>query len=107
MRILVVDDDPVTLHMVIYRLRQWGHEVISCMDGAAAWKVLKDGMVPDIAILDWMMPGMNGLDLCQKIRSQTDRLYVYIVLLTGKNDQKDLIAGLDAGADDYLTTTRI
>ena len=103
MRILVVDDDPVTLHMVVYRLRQWGHEVISCMDGAAAWKVLKDGMVPDIAILDWMMPGMNGLDLCQKIRSQTDRPYVYIVLLTGKNNQKDLIAGLDAGADDYLT----
>ena len=103
MKILVVDDDPLTLHMVVYRLRQWGHEVISCTDGESAWKVLVDGMVPNIAILDWMMPGMNGPELCQKIRSKMDCPYVYIVLLTGKNNQEDLIAGLDAGADDYLT----
>jgi diguanylate cyclase (GGDEF)-like protein len=103
MKILVVDDDPLTLHMVVYRLRQWGHEVISCTDGESAWKVLADGMVPNVAILDWMMPGMNGPELCQKIRSKTDCPYVYIVLLTGKNNQEDLIAGLDAGADDYLT----
>jgi len=103
MKILVVDDDPLTLHMVVYRLRQWGHEVISCTDGESAWKVLADGMVPNVAILDWMMPGMNGPELCQKIRSKTDCPYVYIVLLTGKNNQEDLIAGLDSGADDYLT----
>ena len=103
MRILVVDDDPITLHMVIYRLRQWGHEVISCADGDSAWKVLEHGMIPNVAILDWMMPGMNGPDLCQKIRSKTDCPYVYIVLLTGKSNQEDRIAGLDAGADDYLT----
>jgi diguanylate cyclase (GGDEF)-like protein len=103
MKILVVDDDPITLHMVVHRLRQWGHEVISCTDGEAAWKVLTDGTVPNVAILDWMMPGMNGPDLCQKIRSKTDCPYVYVVLLTGKNNQEDLIAGLDAGADDYLT----
>ena len=103
MKILVVDDDPLTLHMVVYRLRQWGHEVISCADGESAWKVLADGMVPNVAILDWMMPGMNGPELCQKIRSKMDCPYVYIVLLTGKNNQEDLIAGLDAGADDYLT----
>ena len=103
MKILVVDDDPLTLHMVVYRLRQWGHEVISCTDGESAWKVLADGMVPNVAILDWMMPGMNGPELCQKIRSKTDCPYVYLVLLTGKNNQEDLIAGLDAGADDYLT----
>ena len=103
MRILVVDDDPITLHMVIYRLRQWGHEVISCTDGDSAWKVLEDGTIPNVAILDWMMPGMNGPDLCKKIRSKTDCPYVYIVLLTGKSNQEDLIAGLDAGADDYLT----
>ena len=103
MRILVVDDDPLTLHMVVYRLRQWGHEVMSFTDGESAWKVLEDGTVPNVAILDWMLPGMNGPELCQKIRSKTDCPYVYIVLLTGKNNQEDLIAGLDAGADDYLT----
>jgi diguanylate cyclase (GGDEF)-like protein len=65
--------------------------------------VVADGTVPNVAIVDWMMPGMNGPQLCQKIRSKTDCPYVYIVLLTGKNNQEDLIAGLDAGADDYLT----
>ncbi len=103
MRILVVDDDPLTLHMVVYRLRQWGHEVISCTDGESAWKILESGSVPNVAILDWMMPGINGPDLCQKIRSRKDCPYVYIVLLTGRNNPEDLITGLDAGADDYLT----
>lgn len=103
MRILVVDDDPLTLHMVVYRLRQWGHEVTSCTDGDSAWKILEGGMVPNVAILDWMMPGLNGPELCQKIRSKKDRPYVYIVLLSGRNNPEDLIAGLDAGADDYLT----
>jgi two-component system, cell cycle response regulator len=103
MRILVVDDDPLTLHMVVYRLRQWGHEVISCTDGAMAWKVLEQGTVPNVAILDWMLPGMNGPELCQRIRGRSDCPYVYIVMLTGRNNPDDLIAGLDAGADDYLT----
>ena len=103
MKILVVDDDPLTLHMVVYRLRQWGHEVVSCTDGDSAWKVLQGGMVPNVAILDWMMPGLNGPELCQRIRSKKDCPYVYIVLLTGRNNPEDLIVGLDAGADDYLT----
>ncbi len=103
MKILVVDDDPLTLHMVVYRLRQWGHEVISCTDGDAAWKELEGGLSPNVAILDWMMPGVDGPDLCQKIRARTDCPYVYVVLLTGRNNPDDRIAGLDAGADDYLT----
>lgn len=103
MRILVVDDDPLTLHMVVYRLRQWGHDVTSCTDGDSAWKVLARGSVPNVAIVDWIMPGLNGPELCQKIRGRTDCPYVYIVMLTGRNNPEDLIAGLDAGADDYLT----
>lgn len=103
MQILVVDDDPLTLHMVVYRLRQWGHEVISCTEGDTAWKVLEKGTVPNVAILDWMMPGINGPDLCRRIRARSDCPYVYIVMLTGRNNPDDLIAGLDAGADDYLT----
>ncbi|GJL67396.1 MAG: diguanylate cyclase response regulator [Nitrospirales bacterium] len=103
MRILVVDDDPLTLHMVVHRLRQWGHDVISCTDGDSAWKVLERGSVPNVAIVDWIMPGINGPELCQKIRGRTDCPYVYIVMLTGRKNLEDLIAGLDAGADDYLT----
>lgn len=103
MRVLVVDDDPLTLHMVVYRLRQWGHEVMSCTDGEAAWKLLEVGPVPNVAILDWMMPGINGPALCQKIRARQDCPYVYTILLTGRNNPEDLIVGLDAGADDYLT----
>ena len=103
MKILIADDDPLTLHMVVHRLRQWGHEVISCTDGEAAWNMLEGGVIPDVVILDWMMPGINGPELCQKIRARTDYLYVYIVLLTGRKNSEDLIVGLDAGADDYLT----
>ncbi len=103
MQILVVDDDPLTLHMVVYRLRQWGHEVISCSDGEAAWKEIEQGAMPNVAILDWMMPGLSGLELCQRIRSRKDCPYVYIILLTGRNNHEDLLLGLDAGADDYLT----
>jgi diguanylate cyclase (GGDEF)-like protein len=103
MQILVVDDDPLTLHMVVYRLRQCGHDVIACTDGDTAWKVLERGALPNVAILDWMMPGINGPELCQRIRGRSDCPYVYIVMLTGRNNPEDLIAGLDAGADDYLT----
>jgi diguanylate cyclase (GGDEF)-like protein len=103
MRILVVDDDPLTLHMVVYRLRQWGHEVISCTDGESAWKMLHGDTALNVAILDWMMPGINGPELCRKIRLRKDCPYLYIVLLTGRTNPEDLIAGLDAGADDYLT----
>lgn len=103
MQILVVDDDPLTLHMVVYRLRQWGHDVISCTDGGSAWKVLEQGNVPNVVILDWVMPGINGPELCRKIRGRKDCPYMYIVMLTARNNPEDLIAGLDAGADDYLT----
>ncbi|MGE0473002.1 MAG: diguanylate cyclase [Nitrospirales bacterium] len=103
MRVLVVDDDPLTLHMVVYRLRQWGHDVVSAHDGDAAWEIIEAGPTPNVAIMDWMMPGMSGPQLCKCIREQAGVPYMYIILLTGRNNPEDLIAGLDAGADDYLT----
>ncbi|MGB0908739.1 MAG: GGDEF domain-containing response regulator [Nitrospirales bacterium] len=102
MLVLVADDDPLTLHMVVYRMRQWGHEVVTCSDGEEAWKILQSENVPQIAILDWMMPGLDGLQVCQKLRAESTNPYVYVILLTGKDETQDLIAGLDAGADDYL-----
>ena len=102
MRVLVADDDPLSLHMVVYRMRQWGHEVVTCSDGEEAWKIVQSEQVPQIAILDWMMPGLDGLQVCQKIRARSGDPYVYVILLTGKDDTQDLITGLEAGADDYL-----
>ena len=103
MQILVVDDDPITLHMVVSRLRQWGYDVLSCADGEKAWKLLEEGAKPQMAIVDWMMPGIDGTELCQKVRERPDSPYVYFILLTGRRKPEDLIVGLDAGADDYLT----
>ena len=103
MHVLVVDDDPLSLHMVDYRLRQWGHEVVTCANGEEAWEKIESGYLPHAAVLDWMMPGLNGLELCQKIRARSDGPYVYIILLTGKGETEDVIEGLEAGADDYLT----
>ena len=102
MRILVADDDPLTLHMVVYRMRQWGHEVVTCADGEEAWNILQSDALPHVAILDWMMPGLDGVQVCQKIRARSDHPYMYVILLTGRDDTQDLIAGLEAGADDYL-----
>ena len=103
MRVLVADDDPLSLQMVVYRLRQWGHEVLTCTDGFEAWQHFETEPAPQVAILDWMMPGMDGPELCAKIRGRTNQAYVYIILLTGKDEQEDRITGLNAGADDYLT----
>ena len=103
MRILVADDDPLSLHMVVYRMRQWGHEVVTCSDGLQALEILESDSPPSIAILDWMMPGLDGVQLCQRIRARTNTPYIYIILLTGKDNPEDLITGLDSGADDYLS----
>ena len=90
MRILVADDDPLSLHMVVYRMRQWGYEVVTCSDGNQAWDILQADQPPNIAILDWMMPGLDGIELCQRIRAQSNGPYVYIILLTGKDNPEDL-----------------
>jgi diguanylate cyclase (GGDEF)-like protein len=102
MRILVVEDDPPTLEMLTSHLEQWEHVVIPCSDGEAAWSAIEDGEVPQLAILDWMMPGMDGLELCSKIRNRPGP-YIYIIMVTARTRPEDLLAGFEAGADDYLT----
>jgi diguanylate cyclase (GGDEF)-like protein len=102
MRILVVDDDPPTLQMLASQLQQWGHVVVPCADGESAWNIIEDGNVPHLAILDWMIPGVDGLELCSRIRSRPGP-YIYIVMITARTRPEDLLAGFEAGADDYLT----
>ena len=103
MKILVADDDAISRSMMQRMLLQSGYEVMVARDGIeAVEKILeKDG--PRLVLLDWMMPGLDGPEVCRAIRSASRRAYVYITLLTSKESKDDLVAGLEAGADDYLT----
>ena len=100
--ILIAEDDPVSRRILEKNLTRAGKEVTSVNDGREALEMLSKNYYP-MVITDWMMPEMDGLELCRAIRKQKFPGYVYIVLLTAKTEKDDIIAGLDAGADDYLT----
>ena len=106
MKILVAEDDPVSRRLLEVTLGKWGYEVVTCADGQAAWDVLKAPDAPQLVILDWMMPRLDGLQVCKNVRNPDERPaepYVYIILLTAKSQKTDMVTGLEAGADDYLT----
>jgi diguanylate cyclase (GGDEF)-like protein len=84
-------------------LTWWGFNPVPAADGAEAWRILQSPDAPRLAILDWLMPGMDGLELCRRIRSSPTGEYTYLLLLTARGNSADIVAGLDAGADDYLT----
>ncbi len=103
MKILIAEDDSASRAMLAGALKKWGHEPIEAEDGEAAWRVLQQPDAPLLAILDWIMPGMDGLDVLRRVRSiETDRP-TYILLLTGKQGKGNIVTGLEAGADDYVT----
>lgn len=102
LRVLVADDSVISRHLLDAPLRQWGYEVVIACDGSEAWRILQQDNAPRLAILDWMMPGMTGLEICQMIRQQQREPYTYVILVTSKNLKQDLIAGMEAGADDYI-----
>lgn len=103
MKILIAEDEFVSRKLLETTLRKTGYEVQVACDGTAAWELLQADDPPQLAILDWMMPGMDGLEICQRVRNRANQSYIYILLLTAKSDKRDIIAGLEAGADDYLT----
>ncbi|PYU34507.1 MAG: diguanylate cyclase response regulator [Acidobacteria bacterium] len=103
MRILVADDDPVSCRLLDRLLHKWGYEVIAARSGTEAWEVLQADHAPRIALLDWMMPGLEGLEICRRVRARSSQPYVYIVLLTANDKVGNLVEGLESGADDYLT----
>jgi sigma-B regulation protein RsbU (phosphoserine phosphatase) len=103
MRILIADDDRITAMMLSQTLESWGFEVTVVPDGTAAWERLMGAEPPALLIVDWMMPGLDGLELCRRIRTTPRPTPVYVILLTARTDRRDLVAGLEAGADDYLT----
>lgn len=102
MNILVAEDDPVMRQLLRRGLVNWGHEVIESANGLDAWNVIRTKDVKFL-IADWLMPEMDGLELCRRIRTMKDAGYMYIILLTGKDGKEDAVKGLDAGADDYIT----
>src|SRR5258708_5294104 len=106
MRILIADDSIVSRHLVEATLRKWGYEVVVASDGLEAWQILQSEGAPRLAILDWVMPGLTGLEVCKRVRERStgkETDYTYLLLLTSKSERDDIIEGLEAGADDYLT----
>ena len=103
MRVLVADDDAVHRRVVESALAGWGYKVLTCSDGSEAWRLLSDQDPPELALLDWLMAGVDGLELCRRVRGSSNPLSSYIILLTARGGGDDVVAGLETGADDYLT----
>src|ERR1017187_3443674 len=101
--VLVAEDDPMFRKILKSWLENWGYRVIVADDGTAAWNILQQERPPELLILDWVMPGIDGLQLCRRIRERQTTPYQYILLITAKDDAEDVVTGLEAGADDYLT----
>jgi len=102
-KVLIADDSIVSRHLLEATLRKWGYDVTVACDGAEALQILEREDAPALVILDWMMPGISGLEVCRRIRARGSEPYIYILLLTSKSQKEDLIEGMDAGADDYIT----
>jgi diguanylate cyclase (GGDEF)-like protein len=101
MRVLVADDDPITRRLLEASLTRWGYDVEVARNGTDAWNALARTDGPPLAVLDWVMPGLDGPELCRRLRAQRDR-YVYVLLVTAKTEKHALLEAFDAGADDYV-----
>ena len=103
MRILIAEDEQVTRAMLARQLKAWGHEVTAESDGQQAWERLESGAEFDIVVTDWEMPRLSGLELVRRIRGAPGAAYTYIILLTSRTEKADVVDGIEAGADDYLS----
>lgn len=104
MRILVADDDAVARHLLARTLSTWGYEVVSASDGRQAWSILQGESPPPAAILDWIMPGMSGVEVCQHARAAGGAASgTYVIMVTSRSQTADIVAALEAGADDFVS----
>ena len=101
-RVLIAEDDPVARKVAEMFLSKWGYDVLAVADGDEAWRILQAHDAPRLALLDWILPGMEGIEVCRRVREDSARPYTYILLLTASGQKQDLLAALHAGADDYL-----
>lgn len=102
MRFLVADDDAMMRRLLQHTLERWGHEVRAVVDGVEAWQILEAADRPEAAILDWMMPGLTGVDVCRRVRERSPEAGTYLILLTSKDRMEDAVEALEAGADDHI-----
>lgn len=102
-RILIAEDDSVSRTVLDRTLRGWGHEVVVTQTGSEAWDAMLDDDAPRLAILDWMMPGLEGPEVCRRVRALARPIPTYLILLTARGQTDDIVSGLDSGADDYVT----
>jgi DNA-binding response OmpR family regulator len=103
MRVLIADDEPVPRRILEAALTGWGHEVVATRDGPEAWEALRAPGAPKLAVLDWVMPGMDGVEVCRRLRQLPTQEPTYLIMLTGRGARQDVVAGLRAGANDYVT----
>jgi diguanylate cyclase (GGDEF)-like protein len=103
MKVLVAEDDSISRRMLEAFLVKWGYAVLATKEGEEAWRLLQANDAPRLAVLDWMMPGRDGIDICRSLRQRKNRPYIYILLLTARGQKEDIVEGLEAGADDYVT----
>ena len=103
MRVLVADDDPLARRLLEVTLTRSGYEVLAVADGVKAWDVLCGQDSPTLALLDWMMPGLTGVDVCRKVREAAPSGPIYLILVTSKGRTEDVVSALRTGADDYIT----
>lgn len=101
--VLIADDDRISRLVLERQLQDWGCHVVAVENGSQAWTALQQVGAPRMAILDWMMPGIDGVELCRQLRKLDHGPYFYLLLRTGRDNQDDIVTGLEAGADDYLT----
>jgi two-component system, cell cycle response regulator len=103
MKLMIAEDDPSLRNLLKLYLTRWGYDVIVTQDGNEAWQTLLSEDAPRLVLMDWMMPGMNGVDICRKVREELKEPYTYIILLTGQHRDQDIVDGMESGADDYIT----
>jgi CheY-like chemotaxis protein len=101
--VLVAEDEPVSRRLLEKSLVQWGYRPVVCPDGVEALNLLRSPDAPRIAVLDWVMPGIDGVDVCRAIRDSQSATQPYLILLTARSRPEDIVQGLRAGADDYIT----
>ncbi len=102
MKVLIAEDDPVGRRLLEAFLCEWGYDVLAVSNGREAWEAIQEPEAPNLVISDWMMPDMNGAELCKKIRAMNRTDYIYFIMLTSKIEKEDVIEGLQSGADDFI-----